>query len=98
MSVTPSAPNKPAVVSQTADDHPGEWRDAHRADVSRERAEAFIRVLASRLHALDDRFGLNGKRGTTELSQDAVSFRNPAGPCGVEIIAVIASAGDDRRY
>lgn len=94
-------PNLLSEVAQAKHDFPQEWRDAH---TSNSRTEAFIKLLAARLHAVDPRFGLNGKRGVaTDLSDDAINFlceasestgRTPEGlPCVV--IDVIASAGTD---
>jgi hypothetical protein len=82
------------IVEAVALSYPTEFAQAHRHGYSRTEREAFIRRVAWELNLLDTSFGLNGKRGTDELSQDAVSYitsRSPAG--GVEIIDVISGAG-----
>jgi len=100
----PTAPNMQHIVSMLADQHPTEWSNAHKdyerqdgrdGRVTVEEATEFMQILASYLHFnTDPQFGLNGKRGDpNDLSQDAISFKNPSGPGGVEIIDVIVSAG-----
>ena len=99
----PTAPNMQDVVKDMSERFPTEWRNAHKnygqqdgkeGRVTVEEATQFMQLLASFLFNHDTRFGLNGKRGNKhDLSQDAISFRNPRGPGGVEIIDVIVSAG-----
>lgn len=88
------APNCERVVAALAAEYPQEFKDCHRPELGA-RAWAFIRRVAWVLHTtVDVRFGLNGKRGNVnDPSMDAVSFRNPNGPGGVEIIDVVAGAG-----
>ena len=99
------APNMQDVVEDMSERFPTEWKNAHKdygqqdgkeGRVTVTEATKFMQLLASILHdKYDARFGLNGKRGDmNDLSQDAISFRNPRGPGGVEIIDVIASAGE----
>lgn len=96
MSYQPIAPNRRAVVEQAADEFPLEFREAHRDGVPPGRREGFIKIVARRLFESDARFGLNGTRGTSTLSQDAVTFKAAASPAGgVEIIDVIRAAGSD---
>lgn len=90
------APNCERVVAALAREYPHEFDDCHRPERGA-RAWAFIRRVAWVLHStVDQRFGLNGKRGNVnDPSMDAVSFRNPASAAGgVEIIDVVASAGE----
>lgn len=50
----------------------------------------FIILAAKEIHKIDNRFGLNGKRGGNELSWDALNFNSP----GEEnVIDVVAGAG-----
>jgi hypothetical protein len=55
---------------------------------------AFTREIARRLHAIDARWGDNGKRGNAnDLSEDCVAFKAPGSPAGgVEIYDIIAGA------
>ena len=95
MSYTPLAPNCRQVVEALAHDFPDEFRDCHQPDLGA-RAWAFIRRVAYVLHTtVDQRFGLNGKRGNVrDPSMDAISFRNPASPAGgVEVYDVVGGAG-----
>lgn len=66
--------------------HPGAWD--------------FIKLLAADLHAIDPRVGCNGKRGTDELSMDALNVLDPVdGPGRTPdgrrcwVVDVIAGAG-----
>lgn len=89
------APNCERIVAALAADYPQEFKDCHRPQTGA-RAWDFIRRVAWVLHTtVDQRFGLNGKRGNTgDPSMDAVSFRTPGGGAGgVEIIDVVARAG-----
>lgn len=89
------APNCRLIVEALAREYPQEFKDCHRPELGGGRPWAFIRRVAWVLHStVDIRFGLNGKRGNvSDPSMDAVSFRNPNGPGGVEIIDVVAGAG-----
>lgn len=88
-------PNLQFVVEQTAAEYPQEFADAHTGN---SHTEDFIRRVAARCHAIDSRFGLNGKRGNpNDLSDDALNFVGEGGgttpqgmPCSV--IDVIAGA------
>lgn len=55
---------------------------------------AFTREAARRLHAIDPRWGDNGKRGNqADLSEDCVAYQAPGSPAGgVEIYDIIANA------
>lgn len=88
------APNCQPIVAALAAEYPQEFADCHRPERG-DRAWAFIRRVAWVLHStVDIRFGLNGKRGNVDdPSMDAVSFRNPMIPGGVEVIDVVAGAG-----
>ena len=92
-------PNMLPEVHRMRARYPQAWADAHTGN---SHTEDFIRLLAAHLHALDGRFGLNGKRqNPNDISDDALNFlcessestgRTPEGlPCVV--IDVIASAG-----
>lgn len=90
-------PNHRDVVAEMADTYPAEWACAH---TSRPCAEDFIKLLASKLHSLDARFGLNGKRGNpNDLSDDVVTYRAPGMSIDVRtgervsVIDVIGAAG-----
>lgn len=85
------SPDYSQVVAEIARRFPAEWEAAReRADGHRE--DAFIRRLAWELHQRDPNVGLNGKRGSDVISTDALSYRNPTGPGGVEVIDVIVGA------
>lgn len=89
------APNCKLIVAALAAEYPQEFKDCHRPELG-PRAWAFIRRVAWVLHStVDQRFGLNGKRGNlNDPSMDAVSFRNPASAAGgVEVLDVVAAAG-----
>lgn len=88
------APNCERIVAALAVEYPQEFADCHRPELGA-RAWAFIRRVAWVLHStVDIRFGLNGKRGNVnDPSMDALSFRNPMIPGGVEVIDVVAGAG-----
>jgi hypothetical protein len=89
------APNCKKIVEALAAEYPQEFKDCHRPELGA-RAWAFIRRVAWVLHStVDQRFGLNGKRGNTnDPSMDAVSFRSPASEAGgVEVIDVVGGAG-----
>lgn len=92
-----SAPNHEHIVAQMRDAYPEAWRQAHTGS---SQTWDFIRLLASKLHSIDSRFGLNGKRGNgNDLSQDCVAYLDDASPLvGADgrrlwIIDVIAGAG-----
>ena len=94
-------PNLTYVVEQTKADYPEAWKAAH---MGGPHTEDFIKICAARMHAIDPRFGLNGKRGNpADLSDDAVNVigegpgRTPQGvPC--QVIDVIGSAGSANAY
>jgi hypothetical protein len=93
-----SVPNYREDVAHAASRYPNEWRSAHTGGVD---TEAFIRLLARDLHAIDPRIGLNGKRGNPDdISDDALNFKgegaqydptNSNSP--VSVIDVIGGAG-----
>lgn len=69
-------PNHIQTVERLAAQYPAEWAAAHTGGPQ---TEAFIRRLASVLHAIDPRFGLNGKRGNpNDISDDVVCFDGEA--------------------
>lgn len=90
-------PNYQAEVAAAAERYPTEWRAAHRDGPN---TEAFIRLLARDLHAIDPRCGLNGKRGNpNDISDDVIAIRGEGSAVDVvnggpmEIIDVIVGAG-----
>lgn len=91
-----SIPNLTYVVQQCREEFPEAWANAHTGNAH---TEDFIRICAKRMHAINSKFGLNGKRGNPlDISDDAVNFigegpgTTPGGqPCTV--IDIIASAG-----
>lgn len=97
-----SIPNHLAVVAQIAEQFPEDWRAAHTGGPH---TEHFIRRVAWRLHLMDRRFGLNGKRGNpNDISDDVVCYDGEAaggdydptrGNAPVTVIDVIARAGAD---
>lgn len=91
-----NAPNRLDVVQQLAAQFPQEFRDCHRPELG-ERAFAFVKRVARKLFEENPNFGLNGKRGTNELSMDALSFKTPnsVGEGGVEVIDIVVGAGGD---
>jgi hypothetical protein len=94
-----SIPNHIDVVRRLATEHPSEWSAAHRGGAG---TELFIRRLAATLHAMDPRFGLNGKRGNpNDISDDAINFDGESllgdvdptrGNAPVTVLDVIGSA------
>jgi hypothetical protein len=98
------APNCERIVAALASEYPQEFDDCHRPERGA-RAWAFIRRVAWVLHStVDQRFGLNGKRGSiTDISYDALNFKgegtdtdpdNPDNPSGkATVIDVIGGAG-----
>jgi len=90
-------PNMLAEVETCKADYPQAWKDAHTGNP---RTEDFIRLLAARLHNLDARFGLNGKRGDPkDISDDAINYigegpgHDPATGLPVTVFDVIRGAG-----
>lgn len=92
-------PNYRNFIEAVAAQYPYEWRKAH-ADYERqgqpgfttvEEAEAFIRIAAYEINKVDSRIGLNGKRASNTLSQDALCFRHDDGR--ESVIDVINGAG-----
>ena len=91
------APNRLVVVEDIARQYPTAFANAHRDGQTRFKREEFVRRVARRLWEVDGEFGLNGKRGNeNDLSQDAISYRNPASAAGgVEIIDIVSNSKDD---
>lgn len=83
------APNMRATILELDRRCPGLVKDDH----------AFTDAAASVLHAIDRRWGRNGKRGNTgDPSHDAIAWQNPASPAGgVSIVDIIVAAGDPSR-
>lgn len=85
-------------VVDLANKYPREFREAHTGGPN---TELFIKLLAYELHTkVDRRFGLNGKRGTSTLSQDALNWKGEGpghdptnGNSPVTVIDVIGGAG-----
>lgn len=86
------SPDYKSKVVEFANAHPALFESAReRPDGSRD--PAFIEKLASWMHAkVDPKIGLNGKRGTNTKSTDALSYLNPTGPGGVEVIDVLTGS------
>ena len=91
MSYQRRSPDYSNVVADVARRFPSEWERA-REGPDGHRDDAFIRRLAWELHKIDANVGLNGKRGSDVVSSDALSYVNPSGPGGVEVIDVIVGA------
>lgn len=73
-------PNLMSVIERCKRDFPDAWKNCHRATVSRELAEEFVRRAAHACWLEDRRFGLNGKRGDANtISQDCVCFKHDDG-------------------
>jgi hypothetical protein len=93
-----AVPNHRDDVAAAAARYPDAWRHAHTGDA---RTEEFIRLLARDLHAINPRFGLNGKRGNpNDISDDALCYRGEGdqfdptnGNAPVSVIDVIVGAG-----
>lgn len=87
----PFAPNRQQTVRKATLDYPEAWAKAQTAGDD----GSFIRIAARLLFEENPRFGLNGKRGTTDISQDAICYTTPdgSGAGGVEIYDIIAGHG-----
>jgi hypothetical protein len=80
-------PNYAAELRAIADANPVAFRNAHGdyenqgrpGFLTEEQANEFIRIAAYELNRIDSRIGLNGKRATSTLSQDALCFRHDDG-------------------
>jgi hypothetical protein len=90
-------PNMLAEVEKCKADYPQAWTDAHTGNP---RTEDFIRLLATRLHRIEPRFGLNGKRGNPlDISDDAINWigegpgHDPSTGLPVTVFDVIRGAG-----
>jgi hypothetical protein len=92
-------PNYSANLRDIAARNPVAFRNAHGdyenqgrpGFLTEEQANEFIRIAAYELYVLDRRIGLNGKRATHTLSQDALCFRHDDGR--ESVIDVINGAG-----
>lgn len=91
-----AVPNYYNTVVEVANKYPQEFREAHTGGP---RTELWIKLLGYELNKLDSRFGLNGKRGTDTLSQDAINYKgegvgfDPVTGDKITVIDVIAGAG-----
>jgi hypothetical protein len=93
-----AVPNHFQFVVETANKYPREFREAH---TNGPNTELWIRLLAYEMHTkLDPRWGLNGKRGTTVLSQDAINWKGEGigfdpsdGDRRITVVDVIGAAG-----
>lgn len=91
-----SVPNFQQTVTELANKYPREFREAHTGGPN---TELFIKIVAYELHKLEPRFGLNGKRGSDTLSQDAINYKgvgigfDPTNNQPVTVIDIIAGAG-----
>jgi hypothetical protein len=94
-------PNCTDIIERLAREYPAEWRKAHNPSGGGPETEAFIRRVAWVLHStVDQRFGLNGKRGNyNDISDDVVNWfgegpgTDPKTGSPVTVIDVIAGAG-----
>lgn len=93
-------PNYASQLRDVAEDNDRAYRNAHGdyecqgrpGCLTEEEANEFIRIAAYELNSkVDKRIGLNGKRATSTLSQDALCFRHDDGR--ESVIDVIAGAG-----
>jgi hypothetical protein len=85
------SPNLEHLVRTIATSYPDLWEAAReRADGSRDKA--FIKRLAWELNQVDSNVGLNGKRGTDDISADALAYKNASAPGGAEVIDVIVGS------
>jgi hypothetical protein len=71
-----SLPNYEARIAELAERHPDAWMRAHDGTPNQ---WDFVKIVAADLHALDARVGLNHKRGTGDLSADAIAILDPSG-------------------
>lgn len=93
-----AVPNHFQFVVETANKYPREFREAH---TNGPNTELWIKLLAYEMHTkLDPRWGLNGKRGTETLSQDAINWKgegigfDPAdSDRPITVVDVIGAAG-----
>lgn len=92
-----AVPNMYNTVVEVANKYPQEFLEAHTGGA---RTELWIKLLAFELHKQDPRWGLNGKRGTDTLSQDAVNFKGEGvgydpsrNDAPVTVVDVIGGAG-----
>lgn len=92
-----AVPNMYGVVVETANKYAQEFREAHAGGP---RAELWIKLVAYELHKLEPRWGLNGKRGTDVLSQDAINFKGEGigfdpsrNDAPITVIDIIGGAG-----
>lgn len=67
-----SIPNYKPIVEEMKTAYPEAWSHAHRGGP---RTEEFARLLAARLHAMDPKVGLCGKRGNPDdISDDCICY------------------------
>lgn len=92
-----AVPNMYNTVVEVANKYPQEFLEAHTGGA---RTELWIQLLAFELHKQDPRWGLNGKRGTDVLSQDAVNFKGEGvgydpsrNDAPITVVDVIGGAG-----
>ena len=91
MSYQRISPDRTAWVQEMAAKYPAAWQAAReRPDGSRD--DTFVRLLAFELNQRDPNIGLNGKRGSDVVSTDAIAYKNPSGPGGVEVIDIIVGS------
>jgi hypothetical protein len=92
-------PNYADELEAIADANPVAFRNAHGdydhqgqpGFLTEEQANEFIRIAAYELNKIDGGIGLNGKRATSTLSQDALCYRHADGK--ESVIDVINGAG-----
>lgn len=91
-------PNLLPEVEACKRENPVAWANAHTGNAQ---SDDFIKLLAARCHAIDSRFGNNGKRGNAlDLSDDALCFKGEGadfdptdGNAPRTVIDVIGAAG-----
>jgi hypothetical protein len=96
-------PNMLVEVEKIKKKFPEAWANAHTGNAH---SEDFIRILAAHLHAMDPKFGNNGKRGNpADLSDDALNYKGEGpghdptnGNMPITVIDVIGAAGSPGAY
>jgi hypothetical protein len=88
------------VLERVAAEDPARWACAH---TGRACSADWIRAAAAALHAIDPRFGLNGKRGDPGvLSEDVVTFlldaSNPRMVAAWDVCGACGSSGASIRF
>jgi len=90
-------PNLLNLVTELSLDYPVQWKNAHTGNAH---TEDFIRLLAWEASKVNERFGLNGKRGNyNDVSNDVLNYfgegvgHDPKTNAPITVIDVILGAG-----